>query len=230
MGVLDPREGAQGPGLEARPVLGPAETLAEASLTFQREAAARVVLPGARPDHPGHGAGQRGHPGGSFASRLNPRGARSERRARRGKPWPSPSKQAKHLRRPPPPEKEGCGERGGGWMEKVCPLGVQTQAGEMGRTGKPPQVRAPEPREEKLRARGPAAWGRRGGGSERRGSRGPGGSGAEARRARGSSGRDTECGAPGSGAFISFFSQSWVSSPELRLADGDTGPGGGGSR
>lgn len=34
------------------------------ALTFQREAAARVALPGSGTHHPGHGPGQRGHRGG----------------------------------------------------------------------------------------------------------------------------------------------------------------------
>lgn len=54
--------------------------------------------------------------------------------------------------------------------------------------------------------------------------------GAGAPQARVSSRRDTECGDPGSGAFISSFIQSLVRSPELRLADGETVPGGGDTR
>lgn len=52
------------------------------ALTFQRKAAARVVLPWARPHHPRHGSGQRGHPGGSFSWKLYPGRGETERRAR----------------------------------------------------------------------------------------------------------------------------------------------------
>lgn len=52
------------------------------ALTFQRKAAARVVLPRARPHHPGHSSGQRGHPEGSFFWKLYPGRGETERRVR----------------------------------------------------------------------------------------------------------------------------------------------------
>lgn len=52
-------------------------------LTFQREPAARVVLPRARPHHPGHSSGQCGHPGDSAAWKLYPGEGEIEGRERR---------------------------------------------------------------------------------------------------------------------------------------------------
>lgn len=74
MGSVDaPKEPVETPGRVERPGPGPGLPAAlRPFLTFQREPATRVVLPRARPHHPGHSSGQRGHPGGSFAWKLYP--------------------------------------------------------------------------------------------------------------------------------------------------------------
>lgn len=115
------------------------------SLTFQREAAARVVLPRARPHHPGHSSGQRGHPGDSFAWKLYPGEGEIERQARRWRPSETP----RSVESPFPErlEREG-GTRGGGLL-------VQSEAregtGERGGQGGP-RVQDREPRAEKFGA------------------------------------------------------------------------------
>lgn len=96
-----------------------------------------------------------------------------------------------------------------------------------------PGVQDPDPRAEKFSAslgRRPRGWERWGGGSELGNEPGRGDGGGSVAGLRVSSRRDTECGDLGSGAFISSFTQSLVRSPELRLADGETVPGGGDTR
>lgn len=125
-----------GPGLRAAP---------RPSLTFQREAAARVVLPRAWPHHPGHSSGQRGHPGGSFAWKLYPGEGEIERQARLLATLETP----RSVESPSPKrlEREG-GTRGGGLL-------VQSEAreatGERGGQGGP-RVQDREPRAEKFGA------------------------------------------------------------------------------
>lgn len=79
------------------------------SLTFQREPAARVVLPRARPHHPGHSSGQRGHPGGSFVWKLYPGKGEIGRRARRWEPSGTPPERGEPL------PKEAGETEGGPW-------------------------------------------------------------------------------------------------------------------
>lgn len=76
------------------------------ALTFQGKAAARVVLPWARPHHPGHGSGQRGHPGGSFSWKLYP-GREARQKGERGAGDPQELPRAWRA----PPQKK-AGERG----------------------------------------------------------------------------------------------------------------------
>lgn len=117
------------------------------SLTFQREAAARVVLPRARPHHPGHSSGQRGHPGGSFAWKLYPGEGEMERQARRWRPSETP----RSVESPSPKrlESEG-GTRGGELLAPSPERGSRRNRGK-GRAGRP-RVQDREPRAKKFRA------------------------------------------------------------------------------
>lgn len=125
-----------GPGLRAAP---------RPSLTFQREAAARVVLPRAWPHHPGHSSGQRGHPGA--APLGNYIQVKAKQKGKRGSWRPSETPQSVESPSPKRLEREG-GTRGGGLL-------VQSEAregtGERGGQGGP-RVQDREPRAEKFGA------------------------------------------------------------------------------
>lgn len=150
-------EGARGdPGWVEQPGRGPTIWAAlRPFLTFQREPAARVVLPRARPHHPGHSSGQCGHPGGSFAWKLYP-GEGEIDETGVGDPgqlpraWRAPPQKGWRERRDP--------GKGG------CSLFVQREArggtGERGWAGRPRESRIPSPGRKSLVrvwAGGPAA-------------------------------------------------------------------------
>lgn len=123
-----------GPGLRAAP---------RPSLTFQREAAARVVLPRAWPHHPGHSSGQRGHPGGSFAWKLYPGEGEIERQARllatlgnspeRGEPLPKKAGERGRDagRRTASPERGSRSNRGKGRAGRPQSPGSRAQGGKV---------------------------------------------------------------------------------------------------
>lgn len=186
----------------------PAETLVEGaararprirallrpSLTFQREPAARIVLPRTRPHHPGHSSGQRGHPGGSFVGHLYPGKGEIGRRARRRQPSGTPPERGEPL-----PKEAGDGGRAVGRGAARFSSRERGAREGTGLGSQSPGFRARGGRKvywESGRV-GPARLGRWGGVSERRAEPGKG-VGPGARPAGVSSCRDTKCGDPGS--------------------------------